>query len=226
MAKPEEKKKARKYRKQGKSNKWIADKLDVSPDTVRRWTRDIKLTEEQEAILSSENERYEAQKKGGKANEIKARRNRRKYQEEGRTRAREGDMLHHAGCMLYWGEGRKSRTDLAISNSDSGMIIFFIRFLRESLKVKESRISVTLTFYLNQGYSQEDVEQYWLDILNIKPSNLIKSVILERGSDSDSKSSELPFGMCSVSVHSVKHVQHIFGAIQEYANIDKPEWLD
>lgn len=226
MAKPEEKKKARKYRKQGKSIKWITDKLGVTKDTVSRWTRDIVLTDEQEAILSAENERYEAQKKGAKANEVKARRNRRRYQEEGRAKAREGDRLHHAGCMLYWAEGHKSRVELGFSNSDPQMMGFYMRFIRDSLKVKESKISVTLIFYLNQGYSQEEIEAFWLDILTISASNMNKSSILKQKPDSNQKSGKLPYGMCKVSVSSVKHIQHVYGAIQEYANMDKPEWLD
>jgi hypothetical protein len=36
----------------------------------------------------------------------------------------------------------------------------------------------------------------------------------------------LPYGTARVSVCSVVVVQSIYGAIQEYAGIDRPEWLD
>jgi hypothetical protein len=36
----------------------------------------------------------------------------------------------------------------------------------------------------------------------------------------------LPYGTCRLSVHSTAIVQHIYGAIQEYAGFDRPEWLD
>ena len=36
----------------------------------------------------------------------------------------------------------------------------------------------------------------------------------------------LPYGTARISVHSTFIVQSIYGAIQEYAGIDRPEWLD
>jgi hypothetical protein len=40
------------------------------------------------------------------------------------------------------------------------------------------------------------------------------------------KRRKLPYGVCELSVGSAKYMQHIYGAIQEYAGIDRPEWLD
>jgi hypothetical protein len=42
---------------------------------------------------------------------------------------------------------------------------------------------------------------------------------------SDKSRNVLPYGVCAIRVHRTRAVQHIFGAIQEYAGIDKPEWL-
>ena len=36
----------------------------------------------------------------------------------------------------------------------------------------------------------------------------------------------LVYGTASVSVHSTAIVQSIYGAIQHYAGIDRPEWVD
>jgi hypothetical protein len=36
----------------------------------------------------------------------------------------------------------------------------------------------------------------------------------------------LPYGTARLSVHSTFIVQSIYGAIQEYSGIDRPEWLD
>jgi len=38
---------------------------------------------------------------------------------------------------------------------------------------------------------------------------------------------KLPYGVCSIRVRrSTRIVQHIYGAIQEYAGFDEPRWLD
>ena len=36
---------------------------------------------------------------------------------------------------------------------------------------------------------------------------------------------KLPYGVCSLTVHSAWMLQHIYGAIQEYAGFDEPAWL-
>jgi hypothetical protein len=36
----------------------------------------------------------------------------------------------------------------------------------------------------------------------------------------------LPYGTCRLVVHDTALVQSIYGAIQEYAGFDRPEWLD
>jgi hypothetical protein len=45
-------------------------------------------------------------------------------------------------------------------------------------------------------------------------------------SSSGRAKNKLPYGVCSVVVHSTWMVQHIYGAIQEYAGFDEPAWLD
>jgi hypothetical protein len=85
------------------------------------------------------NKRFEAQKASSQANVIKHRTLREQYQQEGRIKAREGDLLHSHGCMLYWAEGTKSRHELKFSNADTDMMVTFIKFLREALNVPEEK---------------------------------------------------------------------------------------
>ncbi len=37
---------------------------------------------------------------------------------------------------------------------------------------------------------------------------------------------KLPYGTCKVVYNDTRTVQSIYGAIQEYAGFDRPEWLD
>jgi hypothetical protein len=45
--------------------------------------------------------------------------------------ARQGDVVHAAGCMLYWAEGSRSRHAVEFVNSDPAMVAFFLRFLSD-----------------------------------------------------------------------------------------------
>jgi hypothetical protein len=46
-------------------------------------------------------------------------------------------------------------------------------------------------------------------------------------SSSGGKKNKLPYGVCALRVlRSTRIVQHIYGAIQEYAGFEEPRWLD
>ncbi|GAB4509726.1 MAG: hypothetical protein OHK0046_05270 [Anaerolineae bacterium] len=64
-----------------------------------------------------------------------------------------------------------------------------------------------------------------MDCLQLPYSSLRKSIINVAPISSKNKGRKLIYGVCSIQVHSTHEVMHILGAIQEYAGIDKPEWL-
>jgi hypothetical protein len=45
-------------------------------------------------------------------------------------------------------------------------------------------------------------------------------------SSSGKKMNKLPYGVCTLAVYDTCIAQHIYGAIQEYADFDEPSWLD
>ncbi len=40
------------------------------------------------------------------------------------------------------------------------------------------------------------------------------------------RKNRLPYGTCRLTVRRTSAVQHIYGATQEYAGFERPEWLD
>lgn len=229
--KPKERDEARRLRLGGMPFKRIAARLNVSVSTVHSWTRDIRLTPEQRT--------HNLRGPRGPQNPLhiarrvetwrrKHREQRRAYQEEGRQRARRGDALHIAGCMLYWAEGAKQRNILTLANSDVAMLQFFVRFLRESLSVKPEDCRIRLNVYTNNGLPLKEIERHWLRALEL-PASCLRGHSLNHypTSSSGKKRKKLPYGVCSLTVARSTHLlQHIFGAIQEYADFDEPRWLD
>ncbi len=203
----------------------ICKQLGVAKSSVSVWVRDIVLTEEQQSALHAQHYAYWAQLRGAHTNAIKGRERRQQYQDEGRQKAREGDPLHLAGCMLYWGEGSKTKNSLQLSNSDKGMLTFYMRFLRDCLLVAQDQIALRIFCYLGNDLSQKEIEAYWLQNLDLPQSSLRKTIVNSRPSSSQQKGRKLLYGTCEISVHDTRLVQHVLGAIQEYAGIEKPEWL-
>lgn len=224
LRKPYERKLARELRLElGMPMKQIASRLGVSVSSVHLWTGDIELSEDQSAI----NLRAAGEKRAQQWVAVNRRR-RAGYQDEGRARARQQDPLHRAGCMLYWAEGGKERNAVTFANSDRAMLRYFVRFLRDSMAVPASDMTIRLNVYLSNGLRLREIEDSWLGDLGLTRSSLRKHQLDHHPTSSSGKRPQkLPYGVCTIRVkRSTQAVQHIFGAIQEYGGFDEPRWLD
>jgi hypothetical protein len=229
--KPEKRADARRLRLKGEPIKRIATELSVSPSSVHWWTKDIELTPEQRVRnlrgpLGPQNPERVARRAAAWAEVCRQRR--RESQTDGRRRARQGDPIHQAGCMLYWAEGAKARNVLMFANSDVHMVAFFCRFLRHSFDLPDERFTLRLNVYTGNGSSISEIEQYWLTALEL-PRSCLRGHTLNHKPTSSSgmKSNKLPYGVCAVRILRSTHlVQHIYGGIQEYGGFDEPRWLD
>ena len=129
--------------------------------------------------------------------------------------------------MLYWAEGAKSRNVVAFTNADAAMMELFVRFLRESYAVGNDRLTLRLNCHLTNGLTIDDVEEWWLMRLRLPASSLRAPTInLASAASRRRRGHVLPYGTAQVRVHSTFIVQSIYGAIQEYAGVERPEWLD
>jgi transposase-like protein len=219
-----ERKRARKLRReQGASVKELARLLGVSKSTISIWVRDIELTHAQREALRR---RMGGRIDGSRANAVVALARRREAQGAGRAAAGRGDLLHSAGCMLYWAEGARSRNAIHFVNSDPAMILFFARFLRTCFKVPNEKIRIRCNLFADDAIGQREVEQFWLDLLGLPQECLCKSAVNVYSKYSKKKrQNKLPYGTCRIAVHDTQLVQSIYGAIQEYAGFDREEWL-
>lgn len=73
---------------------------------------------------------------------------------------------------------------------------------------------------------QWEIEQFWLDTLDLPRERLCKSFVNVYSKYSQKKrQNKLPYGTTRITVHSTQVVQSIFGALQEYGGFERPEWL-
>lgn len=210
--------------------KQIAARLDVSPSSAYAWTKDIELTEEQRlANLRGPRGPHNPEhiRRRARAWAARCRDRRLGYQEEGRAAARAGDPLHRAGCMLYWAEGSKRRNAVQFTNSDPHMLVFFRRFLVMALETEPAAIHLSINVYTNNGMTIEQIERYWLDLLELPDSSARHHIQNHMPTSSSGRAkNKLPYGVARLSVHQTRLVQHIYGAIQEYAGFEEPRWVD
>jgi hypothetical protein len=129
--------------------------------------------------------------------------------------------------MLYWAEGAKTRNVVKLVNSDRHMVAFFRRFLVDALGIDPMRLRMSINVYTNNGLTIEQIERSWLDLLELPRTCLRKHTLNHMPTSSSGRArGRLPYGVCSLYLNSTEAVQHIYGAIQEYAGFSEPAWLD
>jgi len=220
---------ARQLRKDGKSIKEICAAVGVSKTSISNWVRDIELTAEQKMILEERNpiKKFNGFPNYEKLSEI-YRERRRQNQEIGRRKAQEGDINHAIGCMLYWGEGTKSKGSFDFTNSDLNMLRQFVLFVKKYWNVKNEDIALGLNCYLDHELSAEQIFNYWIENLDIKGCKINKAVIRDINMSSvtnGKKKSKLKYGVLKIRICNVEIQQQVLGAIQEYCHFSEPKWL-
>jgi DNA-binding transcriptional regulator YdaS (Cro superfamily) len=212
-------------RAEGCSVKEIAATLGIARSSASVWVRSVPLGPEQRAALiyrSRLGPIVAAELKAARARDV-----RRGYQDEGRRLARERDSSYAAGCMLFWAEGSKARNSVQLVNADPEVIVFFADFLRTQFDVGNEQMRVSCNLFADHVERQREIEDYWLTRLGLQRSCLNKSMVNVYSKYSQKKrTNKLPFGTCSLRVHSTRIVQTIYGSIQEYGGFERAEWLD
>jgi transcriptional regulator with XRE-family HTH domain len=205
----------------GLSIKEIASELGISQSSASVWVRDVELTCDQRRSLV---ERAKLRRARSRMAHFRARRL--AFQHEGRLLARRRDATHAAGCMLYWAEGSKSRKAVQFVNSDPAMVRFFANFLRNEVGVADEACRIDCNLFADHAERQREIEQFWLDALELPRLCLRKSTVNVYSKHSKKKrQNKLPYGTVRLVVHSTAIVQSIYGAIQEYGGFERPEWL-
>lgn len=222
MAKPEKRKKARVLRQEGWAIKAISKEIDIRRDTVSKWCRGIELIPEQVNVLAEDNPRWLGGHNAAQQTKKDALKQRLAYQEVGRERARNGSDLHLLACMLYWGEGAKSRNHLQFVNTDHNMLKLFMRFLLLEFELEDKDFYLNIMHHTTDEAEIERIEHFWRDCLNLS-SDCGVNMQLKKGTNS--RKARYENGICSISVNNTEILQHIFGAIQEYIGFDNPEWV-
>jgi predicted transcriptional regulator len=211
-------------REEGRSVNELAALLGVSRSSISLWVRDIDLTDEQRQALRRRS--GSGRIKGSRTNAARALARHREAQRIGRNAARQGDVLHAAGCMLYWAEGSRNRHAVEFVNSDPAMVAFFLHFLRTRYFVPDAKVRVTCNLFADHAQRQREIEEFWLRELGLPRTCLRKSTVNRYSKHSKKKRrNKLPYGTCRLNVYDTRVVHEIYGAIQEYADFDREAWL-
>lgn len=206
-------------RKKGLSILEISKIIGKSKSTISTWTRGVTLTPEQKSLLLK---RDNSERAFAISNNCKLRRE--KYQNIGKEKIKQNEPLYIAGCMLYWGEGAKSINICNLTNCELPMLILFKKFLKTYFDIPDSLLTIRINAYTDL-HSQEEIENYWLNGLNLPKSCLRKTIINNLPKSSKNTARKLEYGTCRLLVTRTEVVQEILGAIQEFGSFTNENWL-
>lgn len=172
-----EKIRATNLRKKGLSYGEINKRVRVSKSTLSLWLRDIKLTSRQVKRI------YIDRRQKNAYNLAKFNRKRKieRTKEVIKTAKKEAnklfkDPLFSPGLMLYWAEGSNDLQEkVKLSNSDSAMILFMMKWFRKFCNVPEKKFRIAL--HIHTLHCRKNVEKYWSKITNIPLSQFQKTQI-------------------------------------------------
>jgi hypothetical protein len=129
--------------------------------------------------------------------------------------------------MLYWAKGSKLRNVATLTNSDPDLLGVFVAFLCGCYRTPREALVLSVNCHLGNGLSVDGIERWWLTRLSL-PETALRAASVNRPSAASRRrrGNVLPYGTARVCLYSTFVVQSVYGAIQEYAGIDRPEWLD
>lgn len=197
----EEKFKATKLRKQGKSYNEIRKKVKVSKSSLSLWLRDIKLTQEQEKRLYVERKQRNAYRLA-KFNQQKRIERTQKIIEKAKREVllKLKNPLFLSGLMLYWAEGDKSKEREAVkfTNSDPIMIAYIMKWFREICKVPENKFKICL--HIHKLHCRKDMQKYWSKITRIPTPQFYKTQV--KPTSLKQRKNKLYNGTCAVAIYN------------------------
>lgn len=227
--KVDQQKKARKLRKEkGWSLKEIAEELHVAKSSVSLWVRDIELNKQQTERLNEKrrDSGRAFQGVGSHTYSEKCLEKRKKWQQEGRMIAKKKEFLHSFVTALYWGEGDRNKNVCGMSNTNVHMLKLFIKFLKKYFIIEKKEFLVDIQVYLGNGIKIDDIKNYWIENLKLEESNIRNIKVLNGTRKVSGKKKNIHlYGVCRIRICRTDILQHMFGAMQEYGNFKKDEWL-
>ena len=170
------KEKALLLRKRGYSIKEISQTLKVAKSTSSTWVRHLNLNDG--AKLRLQKRKILGQYKAMKTRKIKREKIKEEFYKKTVKSLKKINMtkeLYKLLCsFLFWTEGGKS-TDSYVYfiNSDPNMVITFLKLLRESFDIDESKLRAMV--HIHEYHNEKHILNYWSHLTKIPLTKFSKS---------------------------------------------------
>lgn len=166
-------------RKRGLSIRYIENKLKIPRSTLSGWFKDIKLSKDQRKKLLRdwENGLMAARKKSALVHKGQRQNRQKVIRQEVENLFSDINVDKKIAELLmatfYLAEGTKKEDCFAVANSNSEILKTLVNLLRSFYKIDESKLRGCL--HLRKDQNEEELKNYWSNILNISKSQFLKT---------------------------------------------------
>jgi hypothetical protein len=102
-----------------------------------------------------------------------------------------------------------------------------MELLRTTLRVPEDRFRITCYLFADHTARQREVEEYWLELTQLRQSNMCRSIVNNYSRSSQRKrQNKLPYGTVKVAVHDTRLIQMVLCGVQEIGGFERPARLE
>lgn len=204
----------------------IKKKLGVAKSTLSYWLREHPLSNKRIGELRKigwEKGEASREKYRNTMREKKKKIRAGVYQtEKEKFRKLSQETLYVAGLMLYSAEGgKKDAHRITIANTDTAIILFFIRWVQMFFDIEVGQLRFQLHLYENMNIGKE--EQFWRDSFfgKVKKSQFYKTQIRPLRAGSFTYSGLHNHGTCSVFVSSTEKKVKLIESIRAFFDLHK-----
>ncbi len=196
------KKEAIKLRRDGKSIKYIANKLKASQSSVSIWCKSVVLTQEQKDRLKQNTHSRKAIEKR-RQSRLKSEKIKRDLVIQLAAESIRPMNLYELKLVvtaLYWAEGAKNSGIFQFTNGDPQMIELVLKFLRLN-GVPEEKLRAYI--HIHESLDVPKAERYWQKVTKISKKQFYKTYN-KKNISSKGKRTSLPYGVCDIYVMDAK----------------------
>ncbi len=118
--------------------------------------------------------------------------------------------------IIYWCEGSKypATNKVDLTNSDPSLLQTFIKLLRESFLLDESKFRARLQIHSSQDFSK--IKEYWSKVLNIPVSQFMKPTITVANGKKHRKDY---MGTCTIRYSDYKIQLKLIGIYEQFGKL-------
>ncbi len=198
MARIKDKEKAIQLRLKGMSYSQIKIELGVNKSTLSGWLKDMPLSDQQFRDLGVIERRVESYKETCRKRKQNILKDIYDAEKKAILPLSKRDLFI-AGLFLYWGEGGKtSQGSLTLSNTNPGMIRFFIYWVVNSCNLSKERIKIRMHFYKDMDIEEET--KFWVAHTGIRREQFSKPYIKDSNKSGITYKTGFGHGTCNVYI--------------------------